>query len=242
MTEITGHSLIRESLRHRFGVLFVALLVTLAVPPLTSSGPLIKLLFSITITAVLLSGLFAVSAEKKTFYVGLALVIPAVAARWVARLTMDTGLDAIGGALSMLFMFYLAWNILVYIIRARRVDANIIFAAVCVYLLIGFIGAFGFSILELLTEQPLRYPSDLPGGLGSRETITLYYSFVTLTTLGYGDISPVSAAARSLAMLEAVTGQLVIVVLIARLIGLTTAQIGAERTDTNVVSRVDATG
>jgi Ion channel len=242
MTEITGRSLIRESLRHRFGVLFVALLVTLAVPPLTSSGPLIRLLFSITITAVLLSGLFAVSAEKKTFYIGLALVIPAVAANWVARLTMDAGLDAIGEALSMLFMFYLAWNILVYIIRARRVDANIIFAAVCVYLLIGFIGAFGFSILELLTEHPLRYPSDLAGGLGSRETITLYYSFVTLTTLGYGDISPVSAAARSLAMLEAVTGQLILVVLIARLIGLTTAQIGAERTDTNAVSRVDATG
>jgi hypothetical protein len=242
MTEITGRSIIRESLRYRFGVLFVALLVTLAVPPLTSSSSLIRLLFSIAITAVLLSGLFAVSAEKKTFYIGLAVVIPAVAANWAARLTMDAGLDAIGEALAMLFMFYLAWNILVHIIRARRVDANIIFAAVCVYLLIGFICAFGFSILELLTEHPLRYPSDLPAGLGFRKTITLYYSFVTLTTLGYGDISPVSAAARSLAMLEAVTGQLVIVVLIARLIGLTTAQIEAERTDTNVVSRVDATG
>lgn len=100
------------------------------------------------------------------------------------------------------------------VLAEGRVDSERICAALCVYLLAGV--AFGglFGALEAVAPGSLRGPGavELDG--------TVYFSFVTLATLGYGDITPVSSTARALAMLEAVFGQLYLAVLIARLVSL----------------------
>jgi voltage-gated potassium channel Kch len=104
--------------------------------------------------------------------------------------------------------------LIVVVLGEGRVDAERICAALCVYLLAGI--AFGglYAALE----------SSAPGSLRGAPTFALgdavYFSFVTLATLGYGDITPAASAARALAVLEAVFGQLYLAVLIARLVGL----------------------
>jgi predicted outer membrane lipoprotein len=108
----------------------------------------------------------------------------------------------------------LAAFVLSGVLAAGRVDAERISAALCVYLLAGM--GFGciFGAVEALTPGSLAgaRPLDLLGAV--------YFSFVTLSTLGYGDIAPVAPAARALAVLEAVFGQLYLAVLVARLVTL----------------------
>jgi hypothetical protein len=104
------------------------------------------------------------------------------------------------------------------------VDAEILFGAACIYLFFALVWGL---LYELVVELQ---PGSL--ALGGRPIVAgdagggavMYFSFVTLTTLGYGDITPVNQFARLLAMLEAVLGQLFMVFLVARLVGVHTAQ------------------
>lgn len=101
-----------------------------------------------------------------------------------------------------------------YALRPGTVDAERIFAALDAYLLAGLNFGVGYWVIELLGPGSLRGPTemDLPG--------SIYFSFVTLATLGYGDIVPLTGATRALAVLEAVGGQMYLAVLVARLVSL----------------------
>jgi hypothetical protein len=122
---------------------------------------------------------------------------------------------------------YTVWLVLLHLLTARRVNANTIYAALCVYLLMGLAWALWYGLLIVLDPGSFREANEV-ATLGQRTMASeLYYSLVTLTTLGYGDIVPVTPAARMSAALEAVTGQIYIVILVARLVGLNVAQVTA---------------
>jgi hypothetical protein len=225
MSDISGGYVVRESLRSQFGFLFLSLLLAIAIPPLLPSGPLVSIIFAVLLTAVLLSGLFAVVSERTHFMIGAAMVAPALVLSWWGEAVGSLTLDTLGTVFAVVFFCYLTWLILLHIIVARSVNADIIFAAICVYMLIGWICGLGFDIIEVANGEVQA----LAGGASSRALQSgegMYYSLVTLTTLGYGDITPVSRVARSLAVLEAVAGQLFLVVMIARLVGLQIAHSG----------------
>ncbi len=95
---------------------------------------------------------------------------------------------------------------------------NHLMGALSVYLLLGVIWALLFALLRLFDGSALANVTGAPGQPGATGEL-LYFSYVTLTTLGYGDVAPSSPLARSLAILEAVNGQLFLAVLIASLIG-----------------------
>ncbi|HEX6234409.1 MAG TPA: ion channel [Jiangellaceae bacterium] len=101
--------------------------------------------------------------------------------------------------------------------RVQAVGTELILAAVCVYVIMG--GFFGatFSILEI--AQPGSFDDPQLAGQSPAWQQLMYYSYVTIATLGYGDIYPVTPWARSLASLEAVVGTLFLAVVIARLVG-----------------------
>jgi len=103
-----------------------------------------------------------------------------------------------------------AW-LLADLFRKRRVTGASISAALCAYLLVGLTFAFVYNVLGRTA---------FTGTASSDPLEFAYFSFVTLTTLGYGDVLPVAPYARSLAALEALAGQIVLVVLVARLVGL----------------------
>ncbi len=106
------------------------------------------------------------------------------------------------------------------------INANRIIGAVSIYLVLGLIWAFLYSILETLQPGSFTMAND-GAGKGLAENLvshSIYFSSVTLTTLGYGDIVPISRPARMFATLEATLGQLYIAIVIARLVGLHISQ------------------
>lgn len=121
------------------------------------------------------------------------------------------------------------------VLRAHQVGADEIYAAVTAYLLLGLWWASWYAFLDSLHLDPPAFSQDLAArdaahGIAGNFGAALYYSYVTLTTLGYGDILPVHRVARSLATLEALTGQLYIAVVMARLITMHTSRPnGADR-------------
>jgi hypothetical protein len=111
-------------------------------------------------------------------------------------------------------MALLALMVLSVVLRAGAVTRHQIQGAVAAYLLLGFAWAAAYEFLSL------RDPAAFTGLAGAAGSPWTYYSLVTLTTMGYGDITPVSPAARSLAVAEALTGQMYIAILISRLVAL----------------------
>ena len=120
----------------------------------------------------------------------------------------------------------LSFNILVLIIiitrsaqsiyRTKKFNLNIILASVTIYILLGLVGAFLFTILEVYDPKAISYPDNV----SLINNNTLYFSFTTLTTLGYGDILPVTGLAQSLTILISVMGQLYLTILMAIIIGI----------------------
>jgi hypothetical protein len=140
-----------------------------------------------------------------------------VDSKWIALLAEADGAILLGFTIMVLFR---------HLFTTDAVTWNTIAASLCIYLLMIVLWAEFYAIVALLDPAAFRLPADHVSvgayksftGLGS--AIALYYSLVTMTTLGYGDIVPVSPPARALAGLQAVTGQLYIAVLVARLVGL----------------------
>ena len=107
-----------------------------------------------------------------------------------------------------------------FIVRSGRVDTNVLCAGMSGYLLLGLLWASGYLTVARLNPAAFAMPS-APGAPTAMDGFSAFYlSFMTLTTVGYGDITPVSKAARMLAVTEAVTGMFYMAVLISRLVSL----------------------
>ena len=111
------------------------------------------------------------------------------------------------------------------IITAKEVVLDVVFGSVAVYLLFGIVMAMGFQLVDTLNPGTvIESVTAEVTGRGGDFTEFLYFSFVTLTSVGYGDLSPLEDTARSLAMFEGVMGQLYMAILVARLVGIHIAQ------------------
>jgi len=112
-------------------------------------------------------------------------------------------------------------TILSYVLDNGRVTADKIFAAICVYMLLEYGWTFVYSLLLELQPQSFAITSEVArNDYVDRISQLRYFSFTTLTTVGYGDIVPRSPAARTMTILEAVMGQFYLVALVGRLVGL----------------------
>jgi voltage-gated potassium channel len=131
-------------------------------------------------------------------------------------------LPVIASAIVGLFAGFVVWIAYGSVMRPYRPVGDRIVGAICVYLLIGLAWASVYETLETVAPGSFRFPVDTawmtPGAQRYR-----YFSFVTLATLGYGDITPISLLAGTLASLEAVSGQLYIGITVARLVALSLA-------------------
>jgi hypothetical protein len=131
-------------------------------------------------------------------------------------------INIIGPISSIFFCGLIINSIYHQIKRTKRISRHTITGALTIYLMIGV----GWAMLHLLlyTIEPAGYTGIAPGSTDSLLNIFFYFSFVTLTTLGYGDISPVMEIHRSITMLEAIIGQIYLVVVVAWLVGMKVAQ------------------
>jgi len=201
---------------NRFLYLLIALVAFITLVPILEELGYGGMIFTILVSTLLLLAVYAVSESRGYFILALVLAGPAFVLRWINDFREGPWLVFVAQVFTVLFLLLVAMLILSHVLKAEKVSGEKIFGALSVYLLLGVIWAFLYLVVDFLVPGSFRYGQD--GAL--TEVEILYYSFVTLTTLGYGDIVPISPSARALATLEAVTGQLFLTVLVARLVGL----------------------
>jgi hypothetical protein len=160
----------------------------------------------------------------------LALGAAALLADLALHLARPYALVLVGQALYLGFLALVLAEVLRRIVRAPRVGPSTILAGICGYLLLGLLFHAAYAMLESLQPESFSDPWETATMAGQgRHPHLLYFSFVTLTTLGFGDVTPAHAFAGMLATLEALVGQLYLAVLIASLVGIGLAQRGARR-------------
>ena len=204
----------------RFGFLLISILLLFVLRPFLVGYVSLKILTDIFIFAIVVSVIYAVSQQKRVLVIALAIAVPMFVLNWSYYFVHIAAIRLMADGISAVFTAYATIMILSYVFSEKKITAEVIFAAISGFFMIGLMWAFIFSALEFILPGSFQYPQ--VGG--DRLTSATYYSFVTLTTLGYGDITPVSAPARSFSLLEAVTGQLYIAILIAGLVGKYIAQ------------------
>jgi hypothetical protein len=176
---------------------------------------------NIVAAAVLLSATYAISDRRLFVVIGLSLTaVSIVLTFWLAASPSHWLVIASHGTLVILIGFF-AIAILGYVLRSGKVTSDKIFGAICVYLLFGYAFAFVYSVIEEVQAGSFTSLTSIDShDLVSRAMQMRYFSFVTLATVGYGDIVPHSQLARTTALLEAMLGQFYLVALIGRLVGL----------------------
>ncbi|MFC1689444.1 potassium channel family protein [Pseudomonadota bacterium] len=183
------------------------------------------LLHDTVVNLMLLASLYAIIDRKWVFRTLGILLIPMLAANWFYE--QGSILADFAAIATMLFLLLTTLSVLVHVIQAKRVNADMIYGSVAVYLLVGIIIALCFLFLHNMDPGSVVQSLDQkdPFGHGSDNfAVLLYFSFIALTSVGFGDLTPVSAEARSLTMFAGLFGQLYMAILIAKLVGVYTAQ------------------
>ncbi len=204
----------------RFFFLLISMVLMFALRPFLENFVRISYLMDIFFFVIFLSAVYAISRKRSTFIIALIMALLMEILILLSHLMDISSFRTIGNFLAILFTGYTATVILSYLFTEDEITIDVIMGAICVYFLIGLAWAFIFFTLELF--QPGSF--QMPQGQGIDLSHFSYYSYVTLTTLGYGDITPISTQARSLALLEAIMGQLYLAILVARLVGIHIAQ------------------
>ena len=214
----------------RYKLLFGMLLSTMVASPLLPDATIGSIVYEGLIAFVLVSSLFAIASSRRVALVGLALAVPAVAGgmvrHWIDLPLMAEVLTRLAGAGVMAVTTY---QIVKHVSRAQRVTQQMVFGVMSAYLLLGFTASALFAAMGAVAPQTININASALTA-AALESTYLYFSFVTLTTLGYGDISPVTPMARSLAVLVAVTGQLFVAVMLARVVALYVSHSTADTT------------
>ena len=196
---------------------FLAILVVGA--PVVRLSALGRLLINLGLSLLLVTGVAAVAQSGATRMVLGALALTTLGTR--LAYTFDPGgQDILPAALTALAFFaLLAFVVAQRVFRDGEVNLHRILGAVSLYLMLGMIWSFAYESLVLLDPAAFAFTVP-PATPGERTSDLIYFSFVTLTTVGYGDVTPVHPLARSLAMTEALTGQLFLTITLARLVAL----------------------
>ena len=207
-----------------------ALILMLFVTPFVVELKYGKAIDSALITVMLVMGVLAVGRSHRTLVLAAALMLPAVGARWAFHLWPDTVPAQLTSLTGLTFIGFVEFQLLRFIFRARRVDTEVLCAGIAGYLLLGVLWMSAYMLVSGLTPPDPLQPALHPGafaftvGITSPHTLSqfeaYYFSYITLSTVGYGDITPLSPGARTLAMMEAMTGTLYMAVLISRLVAL----------------------
>ncbi len=208
----------RGYLSVRFRILFITLLVSLFFSPLIQalhlSGKFSEALLILSLSAAAVS-----AATHRVRYLLLTTILSAIILQSVAELGDIHWASHVARVLFIFLAFAAALNSFLFTLKEGRPNSEHVFASLSAYLLAGYFFALFYLIIEDLARGSFLLQSVglMEGKFALQQAV--YFSFVTLSTLGYGDIVPVSPVARGLAVGEAILGQLYLAVLVARLVG-----------------------
>lgn len=204
--------------------LLVTILLMLVVEPFLSPEMSRRWAFDLMVSAVLVAALSTVGRRSRSFVAGLLLAAPALVGAWALHVTESPILVASSLVFSLAFFTFMVVVLLRRVLESTTVTNDTIAGALSAYLLLAVVWAMTFALIETLHPGSFEIGGEpLTSDSFGHESLIhrfLYLSLVTLTTVGYGDMLPVTAVARRFAALEAVIGQLYLAVLISRLVAL----------------------
>lgn len=207
--------------RNRYAVLFCALLATIAIGPLLEALDVGHFVMEALLAASLVAAVFPIGVlqRRRTLFVAVAV---ALLLRGLSSGFDSPALSVLGAVLWGGVAVVAVVGAVRYALSSLQVDAEHLFAALSAYLLVGVCwGVVYVAVVRLQPEAMLYAGAPLPHGLAMGDAI--YFSFVTLATLGYGDLIPATPVMRGLAVFEAIIGQLYLAIMVARLVSLRVA-------------------
>jgi len=177
---------------------------------------------NILFTAIVFFGTFSLDFVKRAQKILIASGTVTIFLIWLDHFFPNQTLDLVFFLSFFFFNLFIVVFMVRHIAKSKKVDATIIVNSINGYLLIGILGSALLAMAEILQKSLYHLDTgaiNFAGGTARGFHDFLYFSFVTLTTLGYGDVTPVSAFAKSATIIIAVTGQLYLTILIAILVG-----------------------
>ncbi len=221
--------------RWRYLFLLVALFILLVVHPIAAGIGSAGLLFDALFALVMLMLMLALAQDKVWRVIAYVVLLPAAAlsmgGHFLTSAAQNASLTA-GHAIAALFFVMVAGKIIHSILVSPDLTLDSIFGAICGYLLLGVACALTYAMLYAGNSDSFQLGEELAPQMAQADYsrhLFIYYSFVTLTTVGYGDVIPLSIPARTLSWVEAMTGQLYLAVLVAGVISSLVASKSADR-------------
>jgi len=216
---------------NRYRYLLASLLVLIIVEPWLR-GPGGRLLLVGVFSAILITAVWGLHTSRRGFVAGMTLATMALLGNWIGIFVESLPLLLATRTVTVAFLGLIIWTLLGNVARQTRIQPETIYQAACVYLILGVIFALFYASVSQIDAgafNPVAAPgTPEAGAAGAGLAKWVYFSFITLTTVGFGDITPVAPAARSLVILEALIGQFFVAVLVARLVGLLQTQLSGE--------------
>lgn len=209
----------------RFAILLAIVLCTLIVEPLVFGPRASSVFFYSIYSLILLSAVYAVADKKRGGYLW-SLGAITLLTTWLPHVVPDSmawSSYLLHHLVATGFLLLIAAATLKGLFRSQEINLDIVLGSLAGYLLLGTAWGFVFSSLHLINPDSFLFHTEIREFVNdpnSRLSVFIYYSFVTLTTLGFGDMSPASQAARTLSWLEAVVGQFYIATLVAGIVGI----------------------
>lgn len=205
----------------RFFYLLIALVFLLIIGPFVEGFVGIRMVLDIFFSVIILLCVYAISEKRYQIIIGIILAIPMLLSLWLRRFVIIKSIIIIGDLSGIALMAFVIISIISFIFRQKEVATDLITGAAVAYLLMGVMWSFIYSFTEMIHPGSFA----LSGiDIADPRFSFIYYSFVTITTLGYGDITPLTRLACSFSILEAITGQLFLVIQVAWLVGLHVSQ------------------
>ena len=221
--------------RWSFPTLLLCLVILLLAYPAVEQSAWADKALALFLTVVLIASVYATHRTSRfAFRIAVALAIMSFLFLWLSKFVPDgtplkLRLSVLDNLAEVMFLFFTAGCILKYLLTRDRITLDILSGAACVYILFGISWGVLYSFLERVAPGSFAFAGHFSPEQKMGWPIFNYYSFVTLTTLGYGEITPVTARAQSFAIIEAVTGVLFTALLISRLVGVYISQNIASR-------------
>ncbi len=206
-----------EDPKRRFMYLLALLLGMLVLTPLLDEVTRLPYLDDVFLTAIFIYAVYSFNRNKLLLAALVGLALPALFSTWAAGIVQSRWLTVLGGTCNGAFFATLAVAVLLHVFREKEVSWDLIAGAIVVYLLMAVMWSQVYFVLETL--RPGSFSLAHEAGPAT-QALLRYFSIVTITTVGYGDITPATAATRALANLEALIGQLYLVIQVAWLVGM----------------------
>ena len=206
----------------RYGSLLVALILLMVMQP-TVDTQFGKYLLETMFVIVLLTGLRALEVKKSLLGFEVLLLAVSLVLNAVGAFTGNEEVFFIGIACRVIFMILVVLIILIDLFRGREVSGDTLAGSVCVYLMLAVTWGYIFLLIEFMVPGSFSFTQGqarMDLWLSQEFFPFFYFSLVTITTVGYGDMSPVTTEAQTFATLEAIIGQVYLTILVARLVGM----------------------